>query len=126
MKRISIAVFCAAMLFISACPSWADAIPKISSDDLARINELGARAQVAVKNLPSKHGGTVDNYLTMKAAAPAIEDLGWFTQPLTEGGYQVERILILNKTMKMIYRWRVSLDGKTAPENGKAISITKE
>lgn len=80
-------------------------------------------AQQKVKNLPCINGGTIQEYLDKKAAIPAVEDLGWATSPYN-GGFEVERILILNG-MKLIYRWSVLPDGSIVPANGKAQGLTK-
>ncbi|AOY57303.1 hypothetical protein [Desulfococcus multivorans] len=95
--------------------------PAIADDFIER----GRKAQTSVKNLLSTHGGTVDEYLNEKAKVPVVEDLGWHTYPLNDGGFQVERLLLLNGTTKLSYRWSVESDGRITPENGKAISITK-
>ena len=79
-------------------------------------------AEETVKNLPCSEGGTVDQYLTRKAAIPAVEDLGWTTSSWKDGFY-VERLLLLDQTMPMRYRWHVDLKGKVKPVNGKAMGI---
>ncbi|MHA2123262.1 MAG: hypothetical protein ACW990_18850, partial [Promethearchaeota archaeon] len=66
----------------------------------------------------------VNQYLNNKASILAVEDLGWITTDY-EGGFNVERRMLLDNTMQLIYRWRVNSDGTVVPKNGKAISITK-
>ena len=83
------------------------------------------QAEGIVKNLPCSKGGTVDQYLTKKAEIPAVEDMGWITKTL-KNGFSVERLLLLNQTMSLWYRWHVDTTGKAKPVNGKAIDITKE
>lgn len=77
-----------------------------------------------VKRLPCKKGGTVDEYSTKKAMVKAVEDLDWHTYP-REDGFEVERFLLLNNRMKLLYKWHVSFDGHVKPINGKAIGITE-
>lgn len=83
------------------------------------------QAKTIVQNLPAKKGGTVDNVLNDKAGRPVVEDLGWHAYPIESGGFRIERLLLLNETMKLIYRWEVSPDGVAVPINGKAIGITR-
>ena len=83
------------------------------------------QAEEIVKNLPCSEGGTVDQYLTKKAAIPAVEDLGWRVYPRKDG-FEVERVLLVNQRLSAIYRWHVDKTGKATPVNGKAIGITKK
>ncbi len=78
-----------------------------------------------VKKLPSSEGGTVDQLLSNKAKLPVIEDLGWKAYP-REDGFEIERLMLLNKTTPLSYKWHVDkATGKAKPVNGKAIGITK-
>ena len=98
------------MLFI-ACPASAE------------IDYM--QAEKIVKNLPCSKGGTVDEYLNSKAAIPAVEDLGWMAYP-RDYGFELERLMLLNGTTKLSYKWSVNKHtGEAKPINGKAIGITR-
>ena len=90
----------------------------------AELNE-GEQAEEIVKNLPCSRWGTIDEYLTKKAAIPSVEDLGWKVYP-KEGGFEVERTLLIRQKIESKYRWHVYETGKATPLNGRAIGITKE
>ena len=83
------------------------------------------RAEKIVKNLPCSKGGTIDQHLTKKADIHALEDLGWHVYPRKDG-FEVERKLLLDQRMSLLYKWHVDKSGKAKPLNGKAIGITKE
>ena len=74
--------------------------------------------------VPEPHGGTVDEFLNEKVKLPAVDDLGWSAYP-AENGHEIERLMLLDKQMKLKYRWFVSYEGQVKAINGKAISITK-
>jgi len=97
-------------------------IPALSSEAEKRY-KVGFNAEQKVKNLQSIKCGTVDEYLTGKAAIPAMNDLGWATYP-EDSGYRVERIMTID-SLTAIYRWIVDLDGNVTPVNGKAIGVTE-
>jgi len=105
------------ILFILMCIT-----PALSSAE--KRHKVGFNAEQKVKNLQSIKCGTVDEYLTEKAAIPAMNDLGWSTFPDINGGYRVERIMTIDSLIA-IYRWRVDLDGTVTPVNGKAIEVTE-
>nr|WP_319492617.1 hypothetical protein [uncultured Desulfobacter sp.] len=90
-----------------------------------KIYTKGTQAKRIMKNLPCKMGGTIDKCLTKKASIPAVEDLGWVTSPLSDGSFEVERLLLLNKKMPLKYKWHVDKYGNVKAINGKAIGITK-
>ena len=96
---------------------------KYKSPAMEAIYKNGYEAEQKVKNLPSVKGGTVGQFLDKKASVQVVEDLGWITAPY-QGGYTVERLLLLGK-IKLIYRWSVDSNGKVKAVNGKAIGITK-
>jgi hypothetical protein len=83
------------------------------------------QAEEIVRKLPCSEGGTIDQYLTKKADIPAMEDLGWHVYPRKDG-FEVERMLLLDQRMSLLYKWHVDKSGKAKPLNGKAIGITKE
>ena len=90
----------------------------------AELNE-GEQAEEIVKNLQCSRWGTIDQYLTKKAAIPSVEDLGWKVYP-KEDGFEVERTLLIRQKIESKYRWHVYETGKATPLNGRAIGITKE
>ena len=90
----------------------------------AELSE-GEQAEEIVKNLQCSRWGTVDKYLTKKAAIPSVEDLGWKVYP-KEDGFDVERILLIRQKIESKYRWHVYETGKATPLNGRAVGITKE
>jgi hypothetical protein len=83
------------------------------------------QAEQIVKNLPCSKGGTVDEFLNSKATIPAVEDLGWMVYP-RDYGFEAERLMLLNGTMRLSYKWSVDKHtGAAKPINGKAIEITR-
>lgn len=96
---------------------------KYRSPAMEEIFKNGYEAEQKVKNLPSVKGGTVGQLLDKKAGVPAVEDLGWNTRSY-QGGFEVERVLLLGK-MKLVYRWSVESNGIVKAINGKAMGITK-
>ena len=90
----------------------------------AELNDA-EQAEEIVKNLECSRWGTIDEYLTKKAATPSVEDLGWKVYP-KEDGFVVERTLLIRQKVESKYRWHVYETGKAKPLNGKAIGITKE
>jgi hypothetical protein len=84
---------------------------------------IAFEAEKAVKNQPSKDGGTLEKYFQELANKPVVDDLGWATY-VSEGGISVERIILINGRAT-IYRWSVNQHGDVSTENGAAMSITK-
>ena len=91
---------------------------------MEKMDKDRVEAESRVKELPSSKGGTVQEYLDKQVSNPSVEDHGWSTTPF-EGGFEVERRLLLLGTKELKYRWRVTSDGKILAVNGKAASITK-
>lgn len=83
------------------------------------------QAEEIVKNLECSRWGTVDEYLTKKAAIPSVVDLGWKVYS-KEDGFEVERTLLIHQKMESKYIWHVYETGKAKPLNGRAVGITKE
>ena len=85
--------------------------------------ETGVRpeyvAEQKVKMLPSRHGKTIDSYLTNMAKIPVAEDLGWEVTEAEDGFEVVRSILIKNKTT-YFYRWKVFHSGEVIPVNDRA------
>lgn len=81
-------------------------------------------AEQKVKMLPSKHGSTIDSYMTNMAKIPMAEDLGWMVYTL-EDGYEVERSILINKSKTFRYKWKVSNSGEVTPVNDRAKSLMK-
>jgi len=95
----------------------------VKTPELEKSYREGFYAKQKVKNLPSSKGGTVDQYLSKKAAVPAVDDGGWSTTPY-KGNFIIERTLFMG-TMRMVYEWTVYADGRIEATNGKALGITK-
>jgi hypothetical protein len=93
------------------------------SPEMEAMYKQGYDARQKVENLPCKTGGTVKDCLDKKANIPAIDDAGWVTSPY-KGGFEVERIMLMNNGLRLIYRWYVSPSGEVAAVNGYAIGIT--
>lgn len=81
-------------------------------------------AEQKVKMLPSKHGKTVDSYMTNMAKIPMAEDLGWKVYAI-EDGYEVERSILVNNSKTFRYTWKVSNSGEVTPVNDGARSLMK-
>ena len=99
---------------------------QISPD--AKIEEAGVRkeylAEQKVKMLPSKHGSTIDSYMTNMAKIPMAEDLGWKVYT-GEDGYEVERSILINNSKTLRYKWKVSNSGEVSPANDRARALMK-
>lgn len=96
---------------------------KYKSPEMEAIYKNSYEAEKKVKNLLSVDNISVGELLDKKARIPAVEDLGWVTSPV-QGGYEVERIMLLGGR-KLVYRWSVTSKGEVKAVNGKAIGITK-
>ena len=92
------------------------------------LEESGVRkeylAEQKVKMLPSKHGDTIDSYMTNMANIPIAEDFGWKVYAI-ENGYAVERSILVNNSRTLIYKWKVSNSGEVSPVNDRARSLMK-
>ena len=91
---------------------------------MERMEKDSVEAESRVKNLPCIQGGTIHEYFDKLVLNPGVEDHGWSTTPF-EGGFEVEKHLLLLGTKELKYRWRVTSDGEIIAVNGKAVSITK-
>ena len=91
---------------------------------MEKMDKDKVEAESRVKKLPCGQGGTVQEYLDKQVSNPSVEDHGWSTTPL-EGGFEVERLMLLLGTKELKYRWRVTSEGEIIAVNGKAVSITK-
>jgi hypothetical protein len=91
---------------------------------MEKMDKDRVEAESRVKELPCSQGGTVQEYLDRQVSNPSVEDHGWSATPF-EGGFEVERLVLLFGTKELKYRWRVTSDGKIIAVNGKAVSITK-
>jgi len=104
---------------------------KVKPDNLSfislameKMDKDKVAAESRVKKLPCSQGGTVQEYLDKQVSNPSVEDRGWSTTPF-EGGFEVERRMLLLGTKELKYRWRVTSEGEIKAVNGKAVSITK-
>ena len=134
MKKTVLILTCLLCFSAAQCFAASDAIPAPPSGTneqpaaSAGLEDQGTRpeyiAEQKVKMLPSKHGGTVDAYMTNMAKIPFAEDLGWQVKAL-EDGYEVERSLLINNTKTFSYKWKVSDSGEVTPLNDGARSLMK-
>ncbi len=81
-------------------------------------------AEQKVKMLPSRHGKTIDSYLTNMTRIPKAQDLGWKVYTV-EDGYEVERSILINNTKTYRYKWKVSNSGEVSPADDRARSLMK-
>ncbi|MFM8340583.1 MAG: hypothetical protein ACKN9F_00015, partial [Methylomonas sp.] len=64
------------------------------------------QASTLVKNLTCKDNLTVEQVLDQSVRSHSQRDIGW--RAFQEDGYiDVERAVLINKSMEMRYRWRV-------------------
>jgi hypothetical protein len=91
---------------------------------MEKMDKDKVAAESSVKELPCSQGGTVQEYLDKQVSNPSVEDHGWSTAAF-EGGFEVERLMLLLGTKELKYRWRVTSEGEIIAVNGKAVSITK-
>lgn len=81
-------------------------------------------AEQQVKNLPSRHGNTIDSYLTNMTKIPMAQDLGWKVSAV-EDGYEVVRSILINGAKTLEYTWHVSKSGEATPANDRARKLMK-
>jgi hypothetical protein len=98
-------------------------IPSATSSEKAGVRKEYL-AEQKVKMLPSKHGKTIDSYLTNMTRIPMAEDLGWKVY-IIEDGYEVERSILINNKKTLRYKWKVSNSGEVSPVDDGARSLMK-
>ena len=78
------------------------------------------QASAQVKNLPCKDNLTVEQVLDQSLRSHSQRDIGW--RVFQEDGYiDVERAVLINKSMEMRFRWRVqSNDNSITPKGDRA------
>lgn len=77
------------------------------------------QASAQVKNLPCKDNLTVEQVLDQSIKSHSQRDIGW--RNFQEDGYiDVERAVLINKSMEMRYRWRVKADNSITPQGDRA------
>jgi hypothetical protein len=81
-------------------------------------------AEQKVKMLPSKHGSTIDSYLTNMARIPIAEDLGWKVSAVDDG-FEVVRSIMVDNSRVFRYKWKVSDTGEVTPLDDGARSLMK-
>jgi hypothetical protein len=92
---------------------------------MEKMEKERGNAEARVKSLPCSRGGTIQEFLDKQVSNPAVTDQGWFTKA-GDGGFEVERRLILLGKKTIRYRWQLAADGKIRAANAKALSITNE
>ncbi|MFZ0132864.1 MAG: hypothetical protein WAK95_10005 [Desulfobacterales bacterium] len=93
------------------------------SQAMEKMDRQRESVEARVKRLACSQGGTVQEHLDQQMANSSVEDHGWSTTPV-DGGFEVERRMVLLGTKELTYRWRVTPDGKIQAVNGKARAIT--
>ena len=77
------------------------------------------QASTQVKNLACKDNLTVEQMLDQSIKSHSQRDIGW--RNFQEDGYiDVERAVLINKSMEMRYRWRVKADNSITPQSDRA------
>lgn len=77
------------------------------------------QASAQVKNLPCKDNLTVEQALDQSIKSHSQRDIGW--RHFQENDYiDVERAVLINKSMEMRYRWRVKADNSITPQGDRA------
>jgi len=86
----------------------------------AQIDET--TVEELVKNSPCLDGQNIEAVLKDKIRMRSQRDLGWevFKE---EGGYDVERAFLMNKSMQLRFRWHVNADGSVSPVSSRAESL---
>lgn len=80
------------------------------------------QASEQIKSLPCKDNMTVDQILDQSIRRNSQRDIGWRT--FQEDGYfDIERAVLVNKSMELRYRWRVKLDGTFIAENERTAGL---
>lgn len=76
-------------------------------------------ASVQIKNLTCKDTMSVEQVLDQSIRAHSQRDVGW--RYFQEDGYiDVERAVLINKSMELRYRWRVKPDNSIKAETERA------
>ncbi|MEY4211734.1 MAG: hypothetical protein RLZ92_2115 [Pseudomonadota bacterium] len=77
------------------------------------------QASAQVKNLPCKDNLTVEQTLDQSIKSHSQRDIGW--RQFQEDDYiDIERAVLINKSMEMRYRWRVKADNSITPQSDRA------
>ncbi len=75
-------------------------------------------ASALIKKLPCKDDMTVEQVLDQSIRSHSQRDIGW--RNFQEDGYvDVERAILINKSMELRYRWRVKNDNSISIENDR-------
>ena len=76
------------------------------------------QATALIKNLPCKDNMSVEQVLDNSIKSHSQRDIGW--RNFQEDGYvDVERAVLINKSMELRYRWRVKNDNSISIENDR-------
>ena len=89
----------------------------------AEINEN--RAEEIVKTSICVGDQNIDGILRKKIKRRSQRDLGWRVYK-ENGQFDVERAILISKSMRIRYRWRVSNEGKLKPVSKRAEKLCSE
>ena len=79
-------------------------------------------ALAAVKAHPCKDNMNVEHVLDQSIRSHSQRDVGW--RNFQEDGYvDVERAILVNKSMELRYRWRVMADNSIHPQTERAAKL---
>ena len=104
-------------------PNSKEEVPAVNDSEHTGIRKEYL-AEQKVKTLPSRHGKTIDAYLTNMAKIPMAEDLGWKVYTVKDG-YEVERSILINNSKTLRYKWKVPDSGEVSPVDDRARSLMK-
>ena len=78
-----------------------------------------------VKNSPCVDDLTIEEALKNKIRMRSQRDLGW--QIIKQDNqYDVERAILMNKSMQLRFRWHIDADGTITPVSKRAQSLCSE
>jgi hypothetical protein len=100
-------------LFLSlTCSFWPCIGYTASSDE----------ATAVVKAQSCRNGQTVEIILDQSVKSHSQRDIGWRTFE-EEDYYDVERVILVSKSMELHYRWRVDRNGRINSANDRALKL---
>ena len=75
-----------------------------------------------VKAQSCRDNQTVEQILNQSIKVHSQRDIGWRTFQ-EQDYYDVERVILINKSMELHYRWRVDSDGRINFTNDRALKL---
>lgn len=89
---------------------------------IATPEDFSAQAVQTVMSAPCLDTRSIEQTLSATIKRSTQRDLGWHVFPETSY-VDVERSILLNKSMRLRYRWRVFPDGRVVPANERATKL---